>query len=229
MGAPPIGGSEFVEGDIVSNTKKQEQPELTRAHADGGGSALFSVLAAVAYLGIFGGIICCAAAILINISESDGQEDYTLLAQGIIAAAASGCLAVLFALLGRKARSSDVRKREQLLKSLPRVEGKIVGITKYVRTIKQGSAVYHDAEWSFKIEYTDTQGKRHTAESERYVDDVQDMLKSDRVYVYLKDDGIELDGYELRKSDDDPAAELKVSEVADDEVTLFCYGEKTAR
>lgn len=188
--------------------------ERAEPFKNGSNGFSFSMLLALSYLGIFASIICEFMVIMSALSRSDHAINYNVMAGGVIAFVVRGAASILFTVLENKAKKKLEQERTEALNSIEPVEGKITAVNRYIRRILHGGNVYEESLWTFNIEYYDEE-KNETAviESEKYLNDVTEVLSGDTVKIYFKPDkGFELSGFELRKSNADDKTELPVNE-----------------
>lgn len=215
------------------NLKKTKYPEkspfrLDRAEPfkDGYGSFSFSMLLTISYLGIFASIICEFMVIMSSLSQPNGSINYTFMAGGVIAFVVCLAAAVFFTVCENKVKEKIEKKRQDLFENTKPVEGKITGINKYIRRIKHGSDVYEEALWTFNIEYFDKEKNDISAvESEKYLNDITEVLTDNTVCIYFKPDGgFELDGFKLRRSENDEKTEIPIIEKVVGEENVYTFG-----
>ncbi len=176
-----------------------------------------TMTAAIAGLGCFGGIICLCTILLSALSGGN-------VSGGIFAAAAAvtlvcGAVFAAASIMFQKRKKEYLKKRRELSKSAVRVQGKVVGVTKYVRHVKYMKDTFDEILWCFKIKYKDGDNYK-TVQSDKYLNDISKVLKSDKVEVLiLEDKTLAFKNFKLRKDDNEPFVKLE-TEIIEQEAEL---------
>lgn len=216
---------------MASENYGAEDFSLIKAGEEKGGNAVLSVFSVIAYLGVFSSLIGAFMVFMSAMSSDNKALNYDVLAGCVIAFAVCIGAAIVTSVLQRRENEKAERLRGEFIKSTAPVDGKIVGINKYVKRIYHEGNTYEELLWSFNIEYRDSKtNEKRSVESEKYLNDVSNVISGDSVKIYFREDGtFELDGFALRKSEDDAKAELKITEIENGEDTVYSFNSRLSK
>lgn len=205
----------------VSNEDKI--PMLLKAEGDNSKhfNPMIQLLSAIAYLGVFGSVICGFMIIMSAASDKNNTLDISLMSVTITVFAV--CIAAVI-VLGIVNKNSEKKLRQEdniKILNARRTDGKVVGVVKHINHVAYRHEIFDETIWNFKINYfNEEKNCICTVESDRYLNDISTVLANDTVTVYIKSDGkLAFDGYKLRKSFDDDYIKLEIEEdIQDTEV-----------
>lgn len=170
-------------------------------------SPALSMTTAISGLLTFGSTICLMVILLTALSGGDVREE--LFAAAVAAALLSGSVFVISWLMFKKAKRVFLKKRKEMYRSARKLTGKVIGVTKHIRHVKYMRDTFDEILWSFKIEYKDGNEVK-TVTSDKYLNDISKVLKSDRVSVFvLEDNTLVFKNYCLRNNESDPYIKLE--------------------
>lgn len=193
------------------------------------GKVSYSLPLTLSYLGIFASLICEFMVIMSAFSQPNHTIDFTVMAGGLIVFVISVALTFVFSALEKKSIQKAENIRKEILNSITPVNGKVKSINKYIRRIYHDGNAYEESLYTFNIEYDDPKnGELKTLESEKYLNDVTQVLANNEVKIYFDDNGdAELDGFVFRKSDSDTAFPFKINEIITGEETVYAFDSVT--
>ena len=172
---------------------------------------VLSMTAALSGLGAFGGIICLCMVLMSALSGGNVSSKFFCAATVITIICGMIFVAVSFTF--QKQKKMYLKKRKELSKNAVRVQGKVVGVTKYVRHVKYMKETFDEVLWCYKIKYKDGD-KYKTVQSDKYLNDISKVLKSDKVDVLiLEDKTLVFKNYQLRKDETEPYVKFETEEI----------------
>ena len=193
-------------------TSYKLQRAETKDH--GFSSPALSMAAAIGGLLAFGGLICLGMVFPAILSGGSVKGEF--FAAGVGVTVLGGSLFVISQMMFRKAKREFLKKRKEMYKSGKRFSGRVVGVNKHVRHVKYMKDTFDETLWSFKIEYNDG-GEIRTVTSDKYLNDISQVLKSDKVTVVILGDGTAVfKNYCLRNNENDPCIKLETEETEQD-------------
>ena len=169
------------------------------------------LMLAIGYLGIFGSIITVYMITMSALSREDHGFDAAYTAAALVVLAV--CIAAVIALnvMDKKAKKEFFKNEKTLRKNAKKYRGKIVGAEKNIRHVTYMKEVFDEIIWNFIIKYKDENNEIVTVKSEKFLNDISEVLASRNVAVYALEDGtFEFGGYKLRENPDDDFVKLKV-------------------
>ncbi len=192
--------------------------------AEQSGTGVMPLLISVSYLGIFAGVVSIFMVLMSAMSEGKEGIDFTLLAGSIVVLALCIVLVIVFSLISYKGKEKFRNSHYDLIKNSDGCSGRIISVNRYVERILHKGSAYEQAMWSLNIEYTDKDGKTAVIESEKYLNDVTEVLCGSSVTVYLKNNGkFELDGFEIRQSEEDAKLIAPVKDIVTGEKEVYTF------
>ena len=169
------------------------------------------LLLAIGYLGIFGSIITVFMIFMSALSREDHGFDSMYTAAAIIVLAICTAAVIVLGILDKKAKKEFLKNEKNLRKNAKKYKGKIVGAEKNIRHVQYLKDVFDETIWNFIIKFKDENDEIVTVKSEKFLNDVSEVLASRNVTVYALQDGTyEFGGYKLRENTDDDFVKLKV-------------------
>lgn len=173
---------------------------------------ILSLIIALSGLGAFGSLICLCMTVISAFSRQKFDNI------GLIAASFIGMLLCVLVFvvadeMYKQRKKAYLKAQKKLYKKAERIKGRVVGAVKYVRHVKYMRDTFDDIQWCFKIEYGFGDEKK-IIESDRYLNDISQVLADDRVYVLMLDgEVIAFEGYKLRCDDREPYVQLNTEEI----------------
>lgn len=189
----------------------------------------YSLPITLSYLGIFSSLICEFMVIMSALSRSNHEINFTVMAGGAIVFVLCTVAAVAFSLLEKRSIQKADEERKEILKGITPVDGTVKNVNKYIRRIHHDGNAYEESVYTFSIEYSDSEtGELKTLESEKYLNDVTQVLSDNKVNIYFEKNGdFELDGFVFRKSESDPPYPLEVNDIVTGEETIYAFDSVT--
>ena len=174
-------------------------------------SPALSLFSAVSGLFAFGGMICLCAVLLTQMSGGNVNANF-FLASFVITILGSVMFTVS-SFLYKKGKSVYLSQRKEMIKSAKKFEGRIIGVTKFIKHVKYMKDTFDEIVWRFKIEYNDD-GEVKTVFSDKYLNDISNVLKSDKVNILaLEDNTLVFKNYQLRHNENEPYIKLETEEI----------------
>lgn len=184
----------------------------------------FQLLMTVACLGVFSSVVCEFMLIMSALSGTEHKLNYKFMAGGVIVFIVCAAAAFIFGALQKNAVKKLRQKERDFIDSTTPVDGKIIAVNSYVKLIHHGKSTYRETLWSMLIEYTDDDGAVKTIESEKYLNDICEVLTDTAVKIYFKDnERFILDGFKLRKDENDERINVSVNEIQNGEDTVYTF------
>ena len=190
-----------------------EQFELVRAEAKDAkySNPSLRLFLALGYLGIFSSVIAVYMIIMSALSREDHGFNVQYTAVAIVVFIVCLTAVIVMNYLDKKARKEFFKKEKQLLKNAKKYKGKIVAAEKNIRHVKYVNEVFDEIIWNFVIKYKNENDEIITVKSEKFLNDISEVLKSRSVTVYVLEDGSNsFGGYHLREKADDEYIKLKI-------------------
>lgn len=165
----------------------------------------------IGYLGIFGSIITVYMIVMSALSREDHGFDVTYTAAAIIVFAVCTAAVAVLNIFDKKAKKEFLKNERNLRKNAKKYRGKIVGAEKNIRHVMYMKDVFDEIIWNFVIKYKNENDEIITVKSDKFLNDISEVLTSKNVIVYELEDGtFEFGGYKLRENPDDDFVKLKV-------------------
>ncbi len=177
-------------------------------------SPMITMLSAVAGMLAFGGMICLCAVLLTRMSGGDVNAKFFTASFAVTIV--GSVMFMLLSFLYRMGKKEYFKQRKEMYASARRLTGKVTGVTKYVRHVKYMKETFDETLWRFKITY-EYGGEEKTAMSDKYLNDISKVLKSDKVSVLILSDGTTaFRNYQLRSTEEDPCIQLETEVIEQD-------------
>lgn len=192
---------------------KNEKFELIRAEEKDAeySNPMIRLFLTLGYLGIFGSIIAVYMIIMSALSRDDHGFDVTYTAAAVIIFAVCLVAVILLNISDKKNRNEFLKNKKQLRRNAKKYKGKIVAAEKNIRHVKYMNEVFDEIIWNYVIKFKNENNEILTVKSEKFLNDISEILSSRNVTVYSLENGTyEFGGYKLRESSDEDFVELKV-------------------
>ncbi len=192
---------------------KKEKLELVRAEEKDVkySNPKLRLMLAIGYLGIFGSIITVFMIFMSALSRENHKFDVTYTIVAIVVMTLCIAAVIVLNMLDKKAKKEFFKNEKMLRKNAKKYRGKIVGIEKNIRHVTYMKDVFDEIIWNFIIKYKNENNEIITVKSEKFLNDISEVLASKNVTVYALEDGtFEFGGYKLRENKDDDFIKLKV-------------------
>ena len=192
---------------------KKEKLELVRAEEKDVkySNPKLRLMLAIGYLGIFGSIITVFMIFMSALSRENHKFDVTYTIVAIVVMTLCIAAVIVLNMLDKKAKKEFFKNEKMLRKNAKKYRGKIVGAEKNIRHVTYMKEVFDETIWNFIIKYKDENNEIITVKSEKFLNDISEVLASKNVTVYALEDGtFEFGGYKLRENKDDDFIKLKV-------------------
>ena len=192
---------------------KNEKFELVRAEEKDSkySNPKLRLMLTIGYLGIFGSIITVFMIFMSALSRENYDFDVTYTAAAIVVMMVCAAAVVVLNIRDKKAKKEFLKNEKTLRKNAQKYRGKIVGAEKNIRHVTYMKEVFDEIIWNFIIKYKNENNEIITIKSEKFLNDISEVLTSKNVTVYaLKDGTFEFGGYKLRENADDDFVKLKI-------------------
>ncbi len=194
--------------------KDNEQFELVKADEKDCeySNPLLRILSAVFGIVGFGSLIAIFMAVLSAFAGGASALSVKFFCSAGMAFALSAAAAAIAGYYDKKERRKFLKHKKALRKNAVKIEGRIVGIEKRIRHVSYMNDVFDEILWNFQVEYKNENNETLVVPSDRFLNDISEVLKNDKVTVYVMKDGkIGFGGYQLRKSAEDRPLKLKIN------------------
>lgn len=192
---------------------KNEKFELIRAEEKDSkySNPKLRLILTIGYLGIFGSIITVFMIFMSALSRENHEFDVKYTAAGIVVMMVCTAAVVVLNIQDKKAKKEFFKNENILRKNAQKYRGKIVGAEKNIRHVTYMKEVFDETIWNFIIKYKDENNEIITVKSEKFLNDISEVLASKNVTVYALEDGtFEFGKYKLRENKDDDFVKLKI-------------------
>ena len=163
------------------------------------------------YLGIFGSVITICMIVMSAFSRDNHSVDFKYISAAAVVLILCVAAAAALNVMDKKARKEFLKNEKNLRKNAKKYKGKIVGTEKNIRHVTYMKEVFDEIIWNFIIKYKDENNEIITVKSEKFLNDISEVLASRNVTVYALEDGtFEFGGYKLRENSGDDFVKLKV-------------------